>query len=304
MKRIILVMLFVFLLVGCDSDNKSASDKINDAVETKEIDTQNEDNNLEQDGVNITRMNPYTADDNGYCANFDVVKFGSFEQDGDENNGTEAIEWYVIAKEDGKVLLLSRYVLRRMPYDSSDNDITWEECELRSWLNNDFYNTSFIDNEKQLIKKSHLINNDNIVWETLGGSDTDDNVFILSLDEIAKYFTFSYANAVGKNYDYASEDLFSSPTFVAYENISYDKILEYTQEIYNENSERYGFVNEQIIGTDQPAVWVRTPGGRKQWDVCTIRCGLINEDIYRTCGELAGVRPAIWVDEAALTMYQ
>lgn len=34
---------------------------------------------------------------------FDTVKFGKYEQDGNENNGAEDIEWIVIEKNNGNV---------------------------------------------------------------------------------------------------------------------------------------------------------------------------------------------------------
>lgn len=301
MKRIILVMLFVFLLVGCDSDNKSASDKINNAVETKEIDTQNEDSNLEQDGVNITRMNSYTADDNGYCANFDVVKFGSYEQDGDESNGTEAIEWYVIAKEDGKALLFSKYILDNQLYDefqSSDYSVGWENSYIRTWLNEDFYNKSFISDEKELIIESTLKNKINRSGRVEEDSETKDNVFILSIDEMALYFELLYDDGNM----YASEDLFSVPTKVL-NDYYYPDI--YDEELYQTLSEKYGYKNEDVIGTNQGYFWVRSPGDDcVESKICMSRVGIFGEDSSIICDSNIGVRPAIWVDEAALTMYQ
>lgn len=40
-----------------------------------------------------------------------TVLFGSCEQDNDEMNGAEPIEWTVLKREDGKILVISRYEL-------------------------------------------------------------------------------------------------------------------------------------------------------------------------------------------------
>ena len=39
----------------------------------------------------------------------DSFTFGSYEQDNDLNNGTEPIEWQVLAIENNRALLISRY---------------------------------------------------------------------------------------------------------------------------------------------------------------------------------------------------
>ena len=71
-----------------------------------------------------------------------VVTFGHYEQDADESNGPEPIEWIVLDVQDGKALLLSKYVLDAKPYYTEGTDITWETCTLRTWLNNYFLNNA------------------------------------------------------------------------------------------------------------------------------------------------------------------
>ena len=47
----------------------------------------------------------------------DIVTIGAYEQDTNEKNGKEPIEWMVIKKMPGKVLVVSKYVLERMPFE-------------------------------------------------------------------------------------------------------------------------------------------------------------------------------------------
>ncbi len=63
----------------------------------------------------------------------------------------------------------------------SNYSTDWEGSSLRTWLNNDFYNTAFTDDEKAKIGKSHL-NNESThdVGNKYDSKDTDDNIFILS----------------------------------------------------------------------------------------------------------------------------
>ena len=45
------------------------------------------------------------------------VYFGSYEQDNDTEDGAEPIEWLVLAVDNDKALLLSRYALDCQPYN-------------------------------------------------------------------------------------------------------------------------------------------------------------------------------------------
>lgn len=62
----------------------------------------------------------------------DTVRFGSYEQDNDVSNGTEAIEWFVLDKQDGKFLLLSKKALGAKLYNEGMEDVIWETCTLRN----------------------------------------------------------------------------------------------------------------------------------------------------------------------------
>ena len=116
------------------------------------------------------------------------MKFGQYEQDGDKTNGEEAIEWRVLAVEDGKALVISEYALDAKPYNTEDDDITWEECSLRSWLNEDFYQAAFSEEEQELIALTQVVNEDNPDYGIEGGNDTEDKVFLLSIAEAREYF--------------------------------------------------------------------------------------------------------------------
>lgn len=72
-------------------------------------------------------------------------------------------------------------------YHSENVETTWEECDLRKWLNNDFLEVAFSDDERKKIKVSNLKNDDNSEFETSGGKSTKDLVFCLSMTETEKY---------------------------------------------------------------------------------------------------------------------
>ena len=119
----------------------------------------------------------------------DTVVFGSYEQDGNTVNGAETIEWVALAKEGDKTLLVSRYALDCQPYNTSHTPMTWEDCTLRSWLNESFLSAAFTEDEQALIDDTRVTNADNGKYGTLGGNPTADKVFLLSIDEVEAYFS-------------------------------------------------------------------------------------------------------------------
>ncbi len=119
----------------------------------------------------------------------DTVFFGTHEQDNNAHNGTENIEWIVLAKEDGKVLVISDKALDCQPYNTTDIDVTWESCSLRKWLNGTFLNAAFSTEEQALILNTNVSADKNPNYNTYVGNATTDKVFLLSIDESDKYFS-------------------------------------------------------------------------------------------------------------------
>lgn len=101
----------------------------------------------------------------------DVVVFGD-------------IRWYVIAKTETGCTLLSEKPVIKMPFNKAGYQVigTWDKSTVRAWLNNQFYNT-FTEEEKALITMTHNVNPANSEYGTPGGDDTDDYVFLLSVEE-------------------------------------------------------------------------------------------------------------------------
>ena len=116
----------------------------------------------------------------------DVIAFGKYEQNRGVN-GKEDIEWVVLDNSNSVLLLISKDYLDFRPYHSSKTNITWENSSIRKWLNSEFYDAAFNQDEKSVILLSHNINDDNKTFGTDGGNATDDYVFFLSVDEANKY---------------------------------------------------------------------------------------------------------------------
>jgi hypothetical protein len=117
--------------------------------------------------------------------------------------------WKVLAVEGNKALLITEDIVELREYNTENVDIawedwiTWEDCTLRKYLNGTFYN-KFSAAEKGVILETPLANNDNPWFGTDGGNSTKDNVFLLSLEEVVKYFGDSgkLGNRPGNDNDY------------------------------------------------------------------------------------------------------
>ena len=112
----------------------------------------------------------------------DSIKFGAYEQDNSTSNGKEDIEWQVLEIKDGKALVISKYVLDGKMYNDIYNNVTWETCTLRKWLNNDFLNSAFGGGEKKIISTTTVSS------DRKEACTTQDNVFLLSFTEVKQYF--------------------------------------------------------------------------------------------------------------------
>ena len=118
----------------------------------------------------------------------DIVYFGTYEQDNDTSNGKENIKWRVLAKENNRILVISDKALDHRKYNTSYDCVIWENCTLRKWLNNDFINAAFSDDEKAMIPMVTVSADKNPRFDTDPGNATQDQVFLLSIVEAEKYF--------------------------------------------------------------------------------------------------------------------
>ncbi|MBR6006277.1 MAG: hypothetical protein IK064_01470 [Clostridia bacterium] len=116
------------------------------------------------------------------------VSFGSYEQDNNTSNGSEEIEWLILAKEGGRALVVSRYALDCQKYHTTRSNVTWEACALRKWLNETFLNAAFSEAERTMIPAVTVSTEINPYYGTNSGADTTDRVFLLSIGEADRYF--------------------------------------------------------------------------------------------------------------------
>jgi hypothetical protein len=100
-------------------------------------------------------------------------------------------------------LYIEGYVDVDVDYSFFDEaSTTWADCDLRAYLNGEFYH-SFSESDRARIADALNINKDNpwffaeamasehpfqLRYPPMGGADTNDKIFLLSLEEAVKYF--------------------------------------------------------------------------------------------------------------------
>ncbi len=113
-------------------------------------------------------------------------------------------EWNVLAKKENMALVITEYVIDRRPYHDEYMDVTWADCSLRKYLNGEFYE-KFKADEKEKIAQVINTNPDNPWYGSRGGEDTEDYIFLLSVEEaVCEYFGDSRSLLLnpGKNQRY------------------------------------------------------------------------------------------------------
>ena len=118
----------------------------------------------------------------------DIVYFGKYEQDNDASNGAEDIEWIVLARAKDYYLVVSKYALDCKPYDEKFESVTWQTSSLRNWLNNDFLNKAFTEEESNQIPTVQVAADENPNYSTNPGVATSDKIFLLSIKEAEQFF--------------------------------------------------------------------------------------------------------------------
>lgn len=113
-----------------------------------------------------------------------ILLFGKYSQKRDwlsdnmyKQRPAESLEWLILEREKGKMLLVSKYALDHRCFDKERN-IKWRGSDIRKWLNNSFLNTAFDHDEQKLI-----ISNER--------NGTFEKVFLLSKNQVTAYMETS-----------------------------------------------------------------------------------------------------------------
>jgi len=196
-------------------------------------------------------------------------------------------KWLVLDMDYDNALIIAETTIGKAPYHDNTGDATWENCNLRRFLNREFYN-AFSEKEKARIIKTKISDRDNPWYDTPWGRQTFDSIFLLSYDETVRYFGDSgdLEHKRGKFCTPDDEFVESSEKSVYTQNPHGDAIYDkFNQARQAKNADG-----------DDDWWWLRSPGGSGPHTVGSIgylgEIWLCGDDAYRVDG---GVRPAMWV---------
>lgn len=227
-----------------------------------------------------------------------IVYLGRYEQDGNIDNGKEPLRWIVLENDNNQVVLISYFILEAMAYNNEDARVTWETCSLRTWLNDEFYNTAFVSCEQDKIVLSEVSNPDSYAFfdefyeagtntiGVTGGNATSDYVYLLSYDELLNYYD---AVKLGNGWWKYVSDSFQIKATIASGLENYE-FLEWDYNMLTQTEENWP---EECIGKLGATWWLRSPGDARNTALNISEYGYLTGGSY--VDEVMGVRPVICV---------
>lgn len=142
----------------------------------------------------------------------DEIEFGKFYKD--NASKMEPLKWVVLDVTPNSYLVITKECIMGKNFNEEQNNTDWEQCSLRKWLNNDFYNLAFSSEEQKYIINTEITNEDgffSIGMKPNKLSNTNDRIFILSVNEARILFkndesrqakVTKYAAETGADFDY------------------------------------------------------------------------------------------------------
>ena len=208
----------------------------------------------------VSLQNP-TTNGNGVTT-WDCIYFGNYYQ---SNSSTkEPIKWRVLSVHGNDAFLLADQNLDAKPYNNARTNVTWATCTLRAWLNGTFLNTAFTSAEQTAIKNTTVVNEDNPYWDTEGGENTTDKVYLLSIAEASNtaygfngMFDADSEARGAKNTSYAKECGAKMSPYTEYEGNGYWWLRLPGSNSFNAsfvNIGGYGYFNGWDVNSDDFAV--------------------------------------------------
>jgi len=196
--------------------------------------------------------------------------------------------WRILERQSGGTLVISEDILERRAYYENDSmhwselETTWADSDIRKYLNGEFYN-SFSANDRTKIVQVTNKNSDNQWFGTPGGVDTNDYIFLLSLEEVVKYF--------GDSGDFENrKGWYWVETENGWEIELRDGRGLFINDEYNDNRKAYMENN-----SDAPWWWLRSPGDYSNYAAYVYGDGFVYVGGSTVGNDSGGVRPALWL---------
>ena len=220
----------------------------------------------------------------------DIVQMGTYEQDGDTET-EDPIYWDVLDKDGDAVLLISHDVIAYQRFSDNLKCVIWEDSEIRTWLNQEFYAEAFDETEQASIRETTLENlstagfaahvdpsGDVQVRESR--PDTKDKIFLLSWKEAEQYYgnRLTDASVLGRRPSRA---------------VLQKRKAIFTDLIIEELPAMYPYSRHLPDGTER-LPWMLRSTGMKDYTILVIGYeGKWDQDYPDSYN---GVRPAMWVN--------
>ena len=185
-----------------------------------------------------------------------IIQFGGFD-------------WRVLEVQGNQALVVTDRIIGHRDFHHVLEDVTWETSEIRQWLNYEFFN-SFSPENQELIMQTYVVNNNNPWYGTNGGNNTTDRVFLLSVEEVVRYFGDS-----GKlnNRPYGARQLWD----------------EYSDARSVLEADGSGFANWWLLRT--PGMWSRESVGIDYFGTIFMD----GRSVSSYFPVASGIRPALWL---------
>ena len=114
-----------------------------------------------------------------------IVKNGFYTIGRWKNN---PMQWLILDVQLDKALLIAKDCLLKAPYNEKYEIVTWEQCSLRKELFPKLFDQLFNETEGEQVLLSKNMNPDNDKYKVSNEKETYDKLFLLSFDEVKKYF--------------------------------------------------------------------------------------------------------------------
>lgn len=178
--------------------------------------------------------------------------------------------WRVLDIQDNMALIITDQIIEQRAYHSKYIETTWNDCETRRYLNGEFYDRFDETNKSRILQVTNK-NMDNPWYGTKAGNESQDRIFILSLEEVCRYFGDS------------------------------------TDKLYNRGNNRYWKKNDEnnrkrLAGFGETCWWwwLRSPGRHNRLAAYVHGTdGCVGVNGNNVTNDRGGIRPALWLQISA-----
>ena len=133
-------------------------------------------------GISGPRIVPDSTLQSGMRVTYDCVWLGRYQRENANKNNP--LKWRVLAVNGTDAFLWCEDEVADVNYHNTADDFTWETCDLRKWLNGEFYKNAFNATEKAAIRQYGVENLENPLTGTYEDRATLDYIYLLSVDEV------------------------------------------------------------------------------------------------------------------------